>query len=200
LDFINPLSHDDWFDAIYWPPQENLLSFHPGDPMTDSNPRSASVLVINPQGQVLVVSRKSGNGVCMPGGKVDEGEDFICAATRETHEETGLHIPSSRLRLIYRGLCPSEDGRHFDTATFLALHWTGDLGGIEPELNPRWSDWSDLVNGSPFRDYNLAMAREGFFPYLQTHTKWTPQLDAWMQAFTDHVDLTNNPQSHTVLA
>ena len=127
----------------------------------------------------------------MPGGKVEEEEDFPTAAARETLEETGLHIHPSRLFSIYRGPCPSEDGRSFDTITFLALHWEGELGGVEPELDPRWSNWDALIERSPFKDYNLAMACEGFFKYLQTHTHWTPNLDAWMHAFTEHVDLSH---------
>lgn len=157
--------------------------------MTHLTLRSASVLLVNPHGQVLVVNRKSGQGVCMPGGKVEEDEDFCQAAAREAFEETGLRINPTRLLLIYQGLCPSEDGPGFDTATFLALHWEGDLGGGEPELNPRWGHWSDLVQNSPFSDYNLSMAHEGFLPYLQKHTSWTPKLDAWMQALMDNVDL-----------
>lgn len=150
--------------------------------------RGASVLLIDPNGQILLVNRKSGQGVCMPGGKLEDGEDFLDAAVRETFEETGLRIQRSRLVMIHRGVCTAEDGRQFDVSTFLAEHWDGHLEGQEPDITPRWGHWGELIQDSPFHDYNLSMALEGFLPYLHRHTHWTPKLDAWMGALSEHVD------------
>lgn len=132
----------------------------------------------------------------MPGGKLDPGEGFLEAAVRETFEETGLRIHPSRLKPLHRGLCIAEDGRHFDTVTYLADEWDGELGG-EPEMKPYWGEWSDLVENSPFNAYNLLVAREGFLPFLQQHAQWTPKLDAWMEALTDSIDLRRATQVAT---
>ncbi|MDD6042610.1 MAG: CoA pyrophosphatase [Eubacteriaceae bacterium] len=39
--------------------------------------------------------------VCFPGGRVEEGEDFLCAALRETSEELG--IPEDRIEIFGQG-------------------------------------------------------------------------------------------------
>lgn len=155
-----------------------------------------SVLLVNARGQVLLVHRKSGEGVCMPGGKLDPGEGFLEAAVRETWEETGLRVNPDRLKPLHRGLCIAEDGRHFDTLTYLTDEWEGELGG-EPEMRPYWGEWSDLVENSPFNTYNLLVAREGFVPFLQQNTQWTPHQDSWMQALTNSIDLSQPVRAAT---
>jgi 8-oxo-dGTP diphosphatase len=56
--------------------------------------------------QVLVMKRSSTDAVQpgdwdLPGGSVDDNEDFVAAAQRETLEEAGLDIPASHFELCY---------------------------------------------------------------------------------------------------
>lgn len=57
----------------------------------------ARTLVFNPKGQVLLLVRSADDrfrpgGFDVPGGKVDDGEDYLAAAIRETNEEVGLEL------------------------------------------------------------------------------------------------------------
>lgn len=156
---------------------------------TPANPQSVSVLILNDQGELLVVNRKRGTGVCMPGGKVDPGENIYQAAVREIHEETGLAIKACDLQLIYQADCKSEEGVVFDCFTFLATRWQGDLGGQEPELAPRWGRWKDLVENSPFGAYNFHMARDGFVAHLGKHATWTHAMEQWLDCLMEDLDL-----------
>ena len=55
--------------------------------------------------QVLLLKRGSTapwmpNRYCFPGGKIEEGEDFISAGLRELKEETGISYPESTVEYI----------------------------------------------------------------------------------------------------
>lgn len=56
------------------------------------------------QDEIILLHRQShkpqGNTWGIPSGKVDEGEDLLTAATRETFEETGLAIPKEELKFF----------------------------------------------------------------------------------------------------
>src|SRR6185436_8849208 len=51
---------------------------------------SAGGIVLNPQGDVLVVSQ-NGNSWSLPKGHLDPGEDALSAAKREIEEESGVN-------------------------------------------------------------------------------------------------------------
>lgn len=54
---------------------------------------AVQIVLLNKKGEVLAVSRKHDhNDFGLIGGKVDEGENVVEAAIRETKEETGLDI------------------------------------------------------------------------------------------------------------
>lgn len=107
---------------------------------------SAQVVLINPEGLVLGVSRKDNHndmGLC--GGKMEDidktPED---TAIRETKEETGLDI--SNLRLIF---AIHKDG--YMGYTYLA-DYTGEINHNEPHV-VKWVEFERLVLGS-FGKYN----------------------------------------------
>jgi len=109
--------------------------------------KSAQVILINPEGYVLGVSRKDDhNDFGLPGGKMDpeDNDDPKITAVRETKEETGLDI--TNLRLIF---AIHKDG--FMGYTYLA-DYSGNIEHNEPHV-VKWQPMEVLVNGR-FGKYN----------------------------------------------
>ncbi len=66
----------------------------------------AKVLLVNQAGEVLTLRRSQTAPrrpleSDIPGGWVDEGEDFTAAAVRELEEEAGIQLEPGDLRLVY---------------------------------------------------------------------------------------------------
>ncbi len=66
----------------------------------------AKILLVNPAGEVLTLRRSKTAPrrpleADIPGGWVDEGEDFVAAGVRETEEETGIRLAPADLWLVY---------------------------------------------------------------------------------------------------
>ena len=106
----------------------------------------AVVVLLNPEGKLLAVSRKDNRtDFGLPGGKMEPGETFEECAIRETREETGLEISD-----------PVEIFRRMDgiyEAVAFAAHWTGEIQSREGEGEARWVDPQEILKGS-FGDYN----------------------------------------------
>lgn len=110
---------------------------------------SAGGVVINPQGQVLLISQH-GIDWTLPKGHVDEGESLLEAAEREIYEESGV----ANLKLVkelgsyqrYRiGKHGEDDKSEFKTINMFLFKVDGCDGypcPIDPE-NPEAS-WFDL--------------------------------------------------------
>ena len=108
---------------------------------------TAQVVLINPQGLILGVSRKDDhNDFGLIGGKMDpqDNNDPIMTAIRETREETGLEI--GNLRLVF---AIHKEG--FMGYTYLA-DYTGEINHNEPHV-VKWVPMERLVMGS-FGKYN----------------------------------------------
>jgi 8-oxo-dGTP diphosphatase len=74
----------------------------------------AKVLLVNPKGEVLVLRRSATAPrrpleMDLPGGWVDEGEDFTAAAIRETEEEAGIQLAMTDLGLAYAHTARLDD-------------------------------------------------------------------------------------------
>lgn len=107
---------------------------------------TAQVVLINPEGLILGVSRKDDHtSMGLPGGKMEECDKTVLdTAYRETFEETGLRI--SNLELIF---AIHKDG--FMGYTYLA-EFSGEISHTEPHL-VKWLPMERLVMGR-FGKYN----------------------------------------------
>jgi len=71
-------------------------------------------IVLNPQGQVLLLRRsltdmRRPGEWDLPGGGVDDVEDFALAACRELMEEAGIEVPARHMHLAYAATDWYED-------------------------------------------------------------------------------------------
>jgi hypothetical protein len=108
---------------------------------------SACIVLINPDGFILGVSRKDNhNDFGLIGGRQDpeDNGDPMVTAIRETKEETGLDI--TNLRLIF---AIHKDG--YMGYTYLA-DYTGKININEPHV-VKWVPFETLIRGS-FGKYN----------------------------------------------
>ena len=62
---------------------------------------SANVIVVNDQGEILMIRRTDNGNWAVPGGAMDLGESITDAAVRETREETGIDCEITGLVGIY---------------------------------------------------------------------------------------------------
>jgi mutator protein MutT len=112
-------------------------------------------LVINPDGKILVVSRKDNHqDFGLPGGKIEEGEHNIQALFRELKEETGLSPMS--FMLLHEG----EDDQGYRVYTYLIHTYSGSIGSNEEGII-KWTTWEKLTTLGSFKDYNK-----------KVHEKW----------------------------
>ncbi len=107
---------------------------------------TAQVVLLNPEGLVLGVSRKTDhNDFGLPGGKMEDGDaNPLGTAIRETFEETGLFL--SNVRLIFA----IHKGGYMGY-TYLA-DYNGEINHNEPHV-VKWVTFDTLIAGS-FGKYN----------------------------------------------
>lgn len=87
----------------------------------------AKTAIFNDEGKVLVLCRSVNDphrpgGSDFPGGKVDDGEEFVTGAIREIHEEAGLQFKSEDLKLVY---AYTKNGYNSEFKTDINFVWLG---------------------------------------------------------------------------
>jgi ADP-ribose pyrophosphatase YjhB (NUDIX family)/deoxycytidylate deaminase len=101
---------------------------------------------------VLAVRRREAPSVmCMPGGKLENGESARDAAVRELREETGLVARPKNLGWCGAVHVESRNGGLLTVAVFWTLApnlYVPGPGMGEPGLDPHWHDWADLADAS----------------------------------------------------
>jgi len=73
----------------------------PNAPKANSLVPSVNSIVVNDQGQILLIQRTDNGNWSLPGGAMDLGESIRQAAIRETLEETGIQTEITGINGIY---------------------------------------------------------------------------------------------------
>jgi 8-oxo-dGTP pyrophosphatase MutT (NUDIX family) len=73
----------------------------PTAPKANSVVPSANVVVVNDEGEILLIRRSDNGNWALPGGGMDLGESLPHTAVRETAEETGIDVEVTGLVGIY---------------------------------------------------------------------------------------------------
>ena len=73
----------------------------PDAPKANSLVPSVNVVVVNGEGEILMIRRTDNDNWAVPGGAVDLGESVAQAAVRETREESGIECEITGLVGIY---------------------------------------------------------------------------------------------------
>ena len=90
--------------------------------------------------------------VCLPGGKLDEGENVLQAVIREVFEETGLRIKPEQCIPIHTGIC--DEGKTYLVTVFLIQVKKQDLVSQEPQMQPCWMNRKTFFEHSAFKKFN----------------------------------------------
>lgn len=102
--------------------------------------KKATLVLLLKEGEVLLAMKKRGfgsgkwNGV---GGKANEGEDVVEAATRESQEEIGVIPMNLNLVAIFNYHFPLQEGWGLQVYVFTATEWRGEPTESE-EMRPKW--------------------------------------------------------------
>jgi 8-oxo-dGTP pyrophosphatase MutT (NUDIX family) len=112
---------------------------------------SASVLIFDDLGRLLIVRPDGYETWVAPGGAVDPGESPVDAAIREAHEETGLHIEITGIFGVFGGpdfrvSYPNGDVVDYVMTTYTARVVSGTLHALDGEIaEMRWVTRDELI-------------------------------------------------------
>tara|TARA_R110002020_G_scaffold6878_9_gene29182 strand:- start:1857 stop:2246 length:390 start_codon:yes stop_codon:yes gene_type:complete len=103
-------------------------------------PTGAAVALIDPESRLLLLKRAPESRWMpdkwgLPGGKIEEGETPISAATRETLEETSLEINSLKMILVDEVV-----------AIYFSNTYAGNLAIDSEHTDVKWVSEKDLPN------------------------------------------------------
>lgn len=98
----------------------------------------------------------------LPGGRVEENEDFAEACARETFEETGIQINSSNLGLVYTSTAMTETG------SVIWLYYKGKTSASSVKLSYEHNayKWVGLEEAIAQIDYDRQL---DMFKYLHEY-------------------------------
>ena len=133
----------------------------PGAPKATSVVPSANVIVVNNQGEILMIRRTDNGNWAVPGGGMDLGESITETAVRETREETGIMCQITCLVGIYTNpghviLYTSNGEVRQEFSIVLTARATGgELTPSDESSEVRWVPRVDLGGYSMDRSMRL---------------------------------------------
>jgi len=116
----------------------------PAAPKANSIVPSANVIVVNDQGEILLIRRTDNANWAVPGGGMDLGESITDAAVRETQEETGITCEITGLVGIYTNprhvihYTSNDEIRQEFSIVFTAGPVSGELRPSSESSEPQW--------------------------------------------------------------
>jgi ADP-ribose pyrophosphatase YjhB (NUDIX family) len=116
----------------------------PAAPKANSLVPSANVIVVNDQGQILLIRRTDNGNWAVPGGGMDLGESITDTAVRETQEETGITCEITGLVGIYTNprhvirYTSNDEVRQEFSIVFTARPVGGELRPSTESSEPQW--------------------------------------------------------------
>ena len=116
----------------------------PAAPEANSVVPSANVIVVNDQGEILMIRRTDNGNWAVPGGGMDLGESITDTAVRETLEETGIDCEITGLVGIYTNpqhvilYTSNGEARQEFSVVFTALPIEGQLRASTESSEPQW--------------------------------------------------------------
>ncbi len=111
---------------------------------------SVVAVITDAAGKVLLTKRNvppfQGEWV-MPGGKIDLGEQIVCAIQREVLEEVGLVVEVRNLLDVFEHVTPGEDKYHFVILYYRCYPLSTDIIHNDVEVaETRWVSQAELSN------------------------------------------------------
>lgn len=101
----------------------------------------AAAVIIIKDGKILCASRSDNEGICGPGGHVEDGEDPETTAVREAMEEFGVQP----LNLLPLGEYKGSTGQYLPSMVYFTDEFTGEPKADGSEmLNEKWLSMEEL--------------------------------------------------------
>lgn len=132
-------------------------------------PGGAAVLVIK-DGRILCGRRRASEGICGPGGHIEDGETPEDAALREAQEEFNI-VP---LNIMPLGVLKSSEAQYEDSAVYFTDKYTGTLEADGGEmLDAQWMTLEELRSEQLFPPFaaSLDLLENFFKDYLTSADK-----------------------------
>ena len=121
---------------------------------TDGGDYPAAAVIIIQNGKILCASRRNNEGICGPGGHVEDGETPEEATIREAMEEFNV-VP---LNLIPLGVYEGGIGSYLPSMVYVTDEFTGkpEADGVEM-INERWMTLEELHTKFLFPPFEAAL-------------------------------------------